>query len=425
MKHIVIAVIVFVQVYYYSCAELGHMLTDSGGYIDFDPDYGVRMFGYPFFIDIFQWLLGEHFVIGVIASQMLVFFLTLPFLYSIIMTVSGGRKRLALIVTMFYGCSTTLLQWNVMIMTESFSISLTVFFIYFAIRWLREYRKRDAFLLLLVCWLATIVKTALFIYTGAVVLLLILVFFFKKEKRKAVGFAMIFAVLIGIFDLGYCAYNYRHCGLFSMSNLTSRHKLVHALRSGNYLNYPDEELVAEIDRIYREHDYVYNYDCTTPIMELFGDSWQEQNQGTLAYARWCLRSDPVSYLKDLIVVGIDGALWKFRAPYVPVDPPGAAGELLLKLINLCFNIVRVGYMEIISLVSLVVTIRKWIREKVCPFEWLGMTGGMLMVLISVNLAAYSEWTRLTVYAMPFLYVDAAMLIHLFLSSRKKKAVVAV
>ncbi len=308
VKHIVIAVIVFVQVFYYSCAELGHLLTDSGGYIDFAPEYGIRMFGYPFFIDVFQWILGDRFWIGVIAVQMLVFFLSLPFLYQIIMMVSGERTKLALLITMFYGCSTTLLQWNAMIMTESFSLSITVFFIYFAIRWLREYRKRDAFLMVFLCWLATIVKTALFIYTGAVALLLILVFFFKKEKRRAAMFAMVFVVLVGIFDLGYCAYNYKICGLFSMSNLTSRHKLVHALRSGNYLNYPDAELVAKIDRIYEEHDRIYNYDCTTPIMELFGDTWQEQNQGTLAYANYCLRSDLISYMKDLIIVAVDGAL---------------------------------------------------------------------------------------------------------------------
>ena len=125
-------------------------------------------------------------------------------------------------------------------------------------------------------------------------------------------------------------------------------------------------------------------------------------------------------MKDLIIVAVDGALWKYRAPYLPVHPPGLIGDLLLKLINLCFNIVRVGYMEIISFVSLFVTIRKWIKEKECPFEWIGMTGGMLMVLITVNLAAYSEWTRLMVYAMPFMYVDVAMLIHIWLCSRTKK-----
>ncbi len=103
-----------------------------------------------------------------------------------------------------------------------------------------------------------------------------------------------------------------------------------------------------------------------------------------------------------------------------MNPPGLIGGLLLKLINLCFNIVRVGYMEIISFVLLFITIRKWIKEKECPFEWIGMTGGMLMVLISVNPAAYSEWTRLMVYAMPFMYVDVAMLIHIWLYSRAKK-----
>ncbi len=412
---IIWGLILFFRLFYYSNVEWGKWLTDSADLVNYDPHYDICMFGYPMLIRLVRVVTGDAFCVGVAAVQAVVSTVSVWFMYRCLMMMTKENKLLSLIITCFYACSPSILQWDMLIMTESLTISLTVFFIYFALKWLREYKKSDAVGFVLMAFLATIVKTAAFVYVGAIFILILLIILFKKEKRKAAVFLLGLNILLGLFDLGYAAYNYTQCGLFAMSSLSSRHKLVHALRSGTYLNYPDKELVEKIDTIYRENDYIYGYVTTTPVIELFGDTWQEQNKGTLAYAKACLRSDLPAYAKDLLVTALEEVRWKFRAGYATrLDRPAFVGKIL-DIMEFIFDPLRVAYVCLVCLIGFVLFIIDWIRKKECPFEMMGLVGGILLVLVSVNVAAYSEWTRLLVYSLPFFYVLVGNLISRILS----------
>ncbi|MCR5250350.1 MAG: glycosyltransferase family 39 protein [Lachnospiraceae bacterium] len=426
--------------FYYLNTQAGKWIQDTGSYVDYDPKLCYRMFGYPLLIDLFQWLMKDGFGYGVTAVQIVLSLISIWYLYRALMIVTGEKRGISLIMTAFYGCSPAIMQWDMILVTESLSLSFTVFFVYHALAWLKEFRKRDAVGMVLSVFWGTITKTALFVFVGAILLLLILLFFLKSEdefalavsarsagkaagksdagavpsartlKRRILGFALILTLLLGLFDLGYCSYNYKHCGLFSMSNLSARHKIVHALRSGTYLEHPDREMVEKIEEIYRANGYEYAYATTTPVLELFGDTQVEQNRKALAFAKECLRSDLPAYAKDLVRTAVDEMFWKYDAPYETRLCEGKIPNLLLNLQQICFSFLRVAYVCALCFAALVWLVAKWIREKKCPFALLGLSGGMLLILVTVNLAAYSEWTRLLDYILPFVYVTAGMML---------------
>jgi len=408
--YICMLLILLVQIFYYSNVILGQTYSDSNSYINWEPELCFRMFLYPLIIDFWQIIFPEYFSLGIVLTQIIISYLSLIFLYKTLCILEKGETNLALVILLFYGCSPAIISWNTIILSESLTLSLTVFFIYFTVRWLTYFENRSAIGIVVTCFLATMTKTAFFVYGIAIICLALLVLLCNKEKKKQTIFLLTLSVLLLLSFLIQCTYNYIHCGLFSMSYLSSRHSLVHALRTGLYLNHPDKQLVSVIDTIYTDNDYSLGYNTTSAVMALFGESWKEQNIGTSSFAKECLMTGPFQYFCDLAQNMVFACVRKFDHDYSAFTYTSSFSKAGINLLGLIFNPVRIGYGIILSLFGIFLSIKQWLKQRKCPFIFLGTSCGLILVPISTIAGAYSEWTRLMIYMLPFVYVLAIMLL---------------
>ena len=62
------------------------------------------------------------------------------------------------------------------------------------------------------------------------------------------------------------------------------------------------------------------------------------------------------------------------------------------------------------LIAIIASVLKWIKRKECPWYWLGVAGTLLIIYLSVYIGSYADFTRLTVYSLPFVYFGILLLV---------------
>ncbi len=392
---------------YYKNVQIAKIYPDSSSYINFNW-FGARTPVYPLFLSISHFIGGKEsqLIVGVL-FQMAISLAAVFFLYKAIKTATDNRWISCVIVTLWGGCA-GVMCWDVLILTESLAISISIFFLYFAVLYLKFGRIKYGICLIGTAFLATWVKPGLVIYTAAVLFLLLLRFFLLKSDRneteKLLG---ITGICIGIYLL-YAYGVYLTAGVFNLSDQGPRHMLVSCLVTDLYKNYPDKQLVEMIEQIYIDHNYSIGYETTTPIMQLFGNSWRDINMRVNEFNSYCLKTDVSAYVSYL---------WKTAIGNLPVSYGGSYGttvyenevyHILMNLQTSVFPEIKIGQAYIIDIVSIFFLIKKWIKNKTCPWYYLGVAGLISSIYISVYIGTYNEWSRTTSYVLPFVYFGIAL-----------------
>lgn len=406
---IVIGLIVLFRLSYYLNAEFGQIYWDTGAFVDYQITAGLKTPGYPLLIDIFQLLLGERYAIGVIFVQIIVSCISVYYVYKCFCYVTKN-ERLSLFGTLLYGCSSGIYCWDMILLSESLSISLTVFFLYYALSWIQSFQKKDAILLFLTCFLSFLIKNALFVYGIACLILIGFIFLFKKEERKHLPFpSMLFGILM-LFFLGYATFTYVTTGVFHVSCLQARHDLAISLQSNLYKNYPDKELVAKIEKIYVGNNYSIEYDTTDEVLALFGDTFIEQNKNALAFNKVCLSSDRITYLKNRIYTAYGVMNNTFNEGYGHYVDRSLVLKGICFLGSILFNFLKIGHIYVCLLLGAIVFCKEWMQRKQIPLDMLGLVGGILTIVVSVFVGTYGEFSRTLIYVLPFVYLLGAKVI---------------
>ena len=432
-----IAAIVFFRGFYLLNGwGLGHMAADSGSYLYADlhiSRLGRRVPLYPLFLKICRRMVhwDETAACAVAAAlQCLLSLAVLYFLYQVLLAVTKNRL-LSYITLLFYGSNVAILNWDSAIMTESLTLDMIILFLYVVIRYLEKKTVFLGSMAVLLSVAASMIKPTCAVLTGVCIAMVVLQFITMKDMRKKlIRIAAVIALAI-VFYLAYCANTYKNYGTFNLTQLGPRHNLVTCLVTGTYKNYPDKDLVAQIDRILEEDraagKNIKRYPTTGRVMRLFSDDERERNILVAQFNRYCAKSDPMAHIMfklDNIVKywGVayenrDWQLWDYAVEYNGFE------RLVYKIQKYVFSSVHIWFCFIMLAISIVMTAFLWVRRKAIPWHWLGMSGTILILLFAVYNNAYASFYRHTLFVLPCAYVSAAMFVShiLGLITGKKRA----
>lgn len=242
---------------------------------------------------------------------------------------------------------------------------------------------------------------------------MILQFFLLKDYRKLVINVLTALSMVVIFFLIYSFGNWNNYGTFSLTTLGPRHSLVTCLETGSYKNYPDKRLVEEIEKICEEcvaqGGYLSDYGTTTPIMELFGSNEKEININVSRFASYCIKTEKKAYWE----YQVQKILYYWKTPYggyANIRTQGNIREILFMLQRRIFWPLDIETGFIVMGIAWIMAIYEWIRTKKCPWWWLGCGGMLLGIEMSVYLNSYGEFPRLTIYALPFIYLGILLIL---------------
>lgn len=424
-------IFLFRATYYLNSPVIGATRPDSDSYINYSffrlSSYGMRPPLFPLIIRMCKILTGEsHFLFATVCVQILISAAAVFFLYKAIFITTDSRL-ISSIIVILYGSSSCIPHWDVYILSESLSLSVSAFFLYAIVKYVKYPSFRNGTIAILISLIATGIKPALAVYSGVCLVLLLLQFFIQKDMRRSIlKLASVLGIVI-LIDVGYSYNNWVQYGTFNLTNLGPRNSLAPCLVTGNYLNYPDQTLVSEIESIYNASIEAGNnpleWGTTTPIMELFGSTERERNINVSEFTSYCIKSDLGSYLRYLLNNIIKYWNSSYAHNFSRDDIFSSFTNLFARIIlftqcDLSFGEVGTGFYMIAFCFSL--TIYMWIAKKQCPWFYLGIWGTITAIEASVFTGAFDDYQRLTVYVLPFIYFGWSVILNDFVLYSQKR-----
>lgn len=415
---IVIFIITIFQLFYYTgCDYIGieHADTISYAYHSFAiADIGARPPIYPLLIAACRMAFGQNrcyaavclFQIVLSTISMILFYYTTKRVCS--------NKNIALLITLFYGCNPAPLEWNISVMTESLSMSITVIFLYFVVKYIVEDDITSGIFASVVSLIAMFIKPTLVVYCGVCFAMIVLQFFFRKEMRKT-----LFRVAVANFCciavvVGYSGLMYKYNGTFSVSNLGPRHSLAVCLADGNYKNYHDADLVEQIQDIYEQSGKDFaSHTVTTEIMNLFGEDTISRHNGTVSFVKECNSYNKTARY-EFVIDNVIGSIKNegYTLGWLYYKNANIIVNIMSGIQKYVFGIIenRLAWLFVIPLITLISTILLWIKNKECPWIHLGITGMLCVIIVSNYMGSYDSFYRLTVYALPVMYLGVGAVV---------------
>ena len=371
---------------------------------------GNRLPLYPAIINLNELLFNDHYLTGVVWCQIFVSLAAVAFFYKAVKLATGNRL-IACMMAVFYGCYPEIMGFDTIILSESFAISLSVFLLYFTVRYIRDSTKKNGRWMILLVFLAVCEKAALLIYVPAVFVLLAVQFCLQKETRKMVcqliGIDLIIMALVFL----HAGQVYMHAGAFSIDKRGPKNILASCLQSGVYRNYPDRELVQYMEKICLENDMEIDGEVLKLISKKFGSGPKEYNPVLTEISAYCIKSDPQGYIRYMFNRFTDNIPIKMEMDELMTADENTVDHFILQIQDYLIFVLRIGDIYLIGFAALFLLIKKWVQSRECPWYYFGTAGILFGIVVSVFLGTYGDYNRCMVYVLPFAFFGLALLLN--------------
>lgn len=335
---------------------------------------------YPLLIAFAEFIAGSLKFWIVALVQCVVFTLSIVCFYKIARELKFS-VTLSVISTVTYLVLVQLMFTVSSILTEIISVSMSVFLIYYFIRWLHNNNWRYIGLFLLFSILLVFTRPS-FVYLAVAVAMMAFLFFFTRQFRRALQMLLCCCVTTGLL-LGYCKMMESKTQVFTPSTVTIFNQYVMAhyagyLRPDNISNPKIKQRVIDLQKRHYQ-DFTQFFNCNDISIKEFDDELTR------------LKGDPFNWYFLTFKINLFDF---FKAPvvtfYAYPHPNFMGLSNFLTFWQLC----------IVLLVITVYIVVYWIKFSQAPlfsiFLWLMCVGN-----IAVNLfGSFGEWSRLFFPSLP-------------------------
>ncbi len=417
VEWIIAACVLLIRILFYLAINKPQIEGDTKSYVELTWNTfleGNRMPLYPLLIQMNRFLFHDGYLTGVVICQIIVSLIAVWYLYRAV-RIATENQKIACAIAFLYGGNPLILRCDVQILTESLALSISVFLLYHTVCYIRLHFFRSGMAMVFCVLMAVLLKSAMFVYVIAYLVFMAIQFFYLKDMRKTIW--KLSAVLLGItfFLLLYAGQVWRNAATFCIDNRGPFHMLVACLETDLYQNYPDQELVEKIEKIWVENDKSIRWAETLgPIVHLFGETIKERNAKMNEFNNYCIRSDPDVYIKFMLQRFVTTMGKEYKLSWSDVDEGSSALRKIYQIQLILFPPMKIGHAYLISGAVLLLLIIKRKRNKECLWYYLGTTGMILVILVSVTVGTYSSYMRCTSYVLPFAFFGLALLLRDFL-----------
>lgn len=357
---------------------------------------------YPLVIQLCRWLGREDtYLFNVVILQAAVSLLSALVLFKIIFILTKNDK-IAAAGMLFYGLADSIIGWDTSILTESLSLSGTVFFLYLLIQFLNHPTEKSGTKLTVFTFVLVFLRPTFLAFFAVVGILFVGFALFERGFRK-IALKSLIAVGAGTLLILVYSYNFSlYHEVFSITDASPRQQLLNSIQSGSYQYSSDTEVVELLDRALAESDN-----------DVWSAMWMAQrtfgNARIQKFAQNSFRQAGDIYRNYLL------GSWRysFKDNYTSYDfttseyQYGALGRALRQF-SRSLNVLSMYHSYLFCVVLLAACVVVWIRVKKIP--WLhGVFFGLSSVIaFSPFMTTCSEYMRTAIDVIPFMIVGIAV-----------------
>ncbi len=410
-EFLILSLLLIFRVIYFFCLDY-HFTPDSKEYISRDGFAWLhgsvdkyRLPVYPMLIDICQYLSDTQFVSLVCVVQLIASLSSIIILYLTIKKITD-KKWICIITTAVYAMLNATIGWDKTILTESLSLSLTVYTVFGIISFIKDSKYRYV-LMTTACLLVGCFLRAIFvIYAGLFFGFLVLISIWPGKDRprmrniRCTAIATIPVLLV----LVYAFMFHRQYGGFTVSDSALGQQVYIVLENHYYEDSSDAEIKGLVETIFSSsEEKLDNY------------SWGTENPTYMA--RLCIME---GFDRDRVKAFVDEAIEKNLKSYL-IDVPGhffdgyfsynkvketriaelISGTMSCSFFFLSITVLHSFIISITELISYGVIFRKKKRS-----DWIRLGLG-IYILATVLLSVFgtnSEFARAAITSLPFMFV---------------------
>lgn len=426
--------ILIFRIGHYASQKIPYFTSDSRGYMNVDLRYLFTHFvsnegqapGYGFFLAIVRILVGTNYLNVVVAIQILLSFLSL-FALAYTMNLLGINLLLQQVLLVFYGANPAICGWDGCILTESLSLSCTVLFLFFIIRYIIENNRWDAIRGGVIVFYMVFLRPQ-FLYVFAALLLFFLLKSIFEESKSRQNFKIVLLMACQtILILLYCGNFKAAYGVFSLSDAMPRQNLKICIDRGYYKEFDNPKLVKWIEDFQRgENIYEETWGATMSAISEFG------NEEISRQTKKCIRVHLSDYIKDTLDIIVDDTTTTFlgygSASYklyenINAEAPGVVHKIDRLQLAL-FNNVTVGQALAASLLEGFAMVYVWVKWKRPPWIHMALFSiSMCTTWLTYFLTCF-EYMRTMISVLPYFYIMVGLFLQwvctVSLPEREKK-----
>lgn len=205
---------------------------------------------YPMLIDLCQFISEAYYSLVVCIVQLLISLLSIVVLYWTLKKLTD-KKGICLLVTFLYGTMSATSGWDKTLLTESLSLSLTVFIIFGIVSYIKDKKYRYIIITTICLIISSFLKAVFTIYAGMFFVFLILITIFpgKHEEKSTIAKLRkvnLKSALISFIPIIFiCAYAFTFNNLyggFTLSDSGLGQQVYVVVASGYYKDSTDTEI---------------------------------------------------------------------------------------------------------------------------------------------------------------------------------------
>jgi hypothetical protein len=428
--------IIIYRIFYYLSLNIDMLFNDSRDYISYNMNELFTEFIlfdrvplYPIIIAAIRLIGGnELYLYYVVLLQIIFSAISVIYFYKLVCMIAVNKK-ISSAITIFYACSPAVLGFDQCILTESLSISGTVFFIYFITSYIinndTKYMTRTILTAFILTWLR---PTFLMFFVLIAIFLVIQAFTLKKDQKLIIK-PCVTLIICSIFILVYVIRFDSIYGYYSISRLKVRQDLYVSMNKGFYKNSTNEEFIAIIDReidkgkanyvpsndnVNNKNDDLdiawntmtavqeyYNYDDVR-IMELVNEAKENS------------RKEYIFYIMELIK---ENAGTRYDG-YVFLMQTGSISYDIIYMSSKFFGILNFMHIYILIVMEGILVVDCFRRKKKELWIHVGFFVFMPAIIISTFIATNGEFMRTSVAVVPFAYCSITYCLNMLIPKQK-------
>lgn len=402
----------------YAGAIWGLMFPDSNEYLKFhigDFIQGNAMSDrppvYPIFLHAMEKVFGEGYLTAVVWVQVALSMMAVV-LFAKTLANIGVDNPWRQLCTTAYACTPATTGWDTCILTESFSLSLTVAFFYSITKYLKEKRLHNGISAIIFTAILIFLRPQFLTYWAILVVFCVLRYMFpeQKEERKHILKMAMALILCGIVVLMYSFHFQKQFGIFSLTAAKPRQDLVVCGERGYYVDFDDPEITATMLSAITEGKAFYG---TDDVITQFG--YKRAQMVTHNY----FAKYKIKYVLDTIhVMMINGRKMLDGYAQLNVDAPQWVQDMSYAAAGI-FQMGCIIQAILLSIMSGVIMVIQWIRYKKMPWLWMAFFSILFTTTVLTFFITCGEYMRTMISSLPYLYCIIGLMLQFAVNFSKR------
>ena len=334
-------------------------------------------------------------------------------LFSKILQIVCVHPTIRKIATAYYALSISTSVWSSIVLTESFSMSFTVFYLFFLVSYLYKHKNGYLYAAIGVIGLSICLRPTFTLYL-AITLAFVLVYAIcrKIDKKALVASILLMSFLVGGVSI-YAAEFQKRYDSYSLSNTLLYQQLAILIR-GDLCNTGDPEIISyicgEVEALEESNEYYLlnslpELRIAHQVKAEFGNAKVSEFVGHNLKSNWLLFS----------INRVNAFLGALSLPYgrTPQLSPSVLGIPGILLNGISYTLISVptfGFGVQIAFALFVLFVLETVKHKRINFLYLGMWSHIIMIDVSSVFGTCSDYARTSVTAVPFIILGCAVLI---------------